>query len=252
MKSPEERIRELINLTKALRAEGGCPWDRKQTLLSLRNYIIEEAYEVVDAISRNDIDNLKEEVGDLLLQVLLIANIAEEETMFTFEDVILELSDKLIRRHPHVFGDKSAKDENEALKIWEEQKALENKGENKDFPKTLPSLKRAVKISKFFSKDGLDFKSATEVYRKLESEILEFDEAYKRNSKSDIEEELGDILFTVANLCRLNKIDPEIALNQSSDKFIERAKIFLAIKANYLNDEDAWEKAKLTLKERKK
>ena len=252
MKSPEERIRELINLTKALRAEGGCPWDRKQTLLSLRNYIIEEAYEVVDAISRNDIGNLKEEVGDLLLQVLFIANIAEEETMFTFEDVILELSDKLIRRHPHVFGDESAKDENEALKIWEEQKALENKGENKDFPKTLPSLKRAVKISKFFSKDGLDFKSATEVYRKLESEILEFDEAYKRNSKSNIEEELGDILFTVANLCRLNKIDPEIALNQSSDKFIERAKIFLAIKANYLNDEDAWEEAKLTLKERKK
>ena len=252
MKSPEERIRELINLTKALRAEGGCPWDRKQTLLSLRNYIIEEAYEVVDAISRNDIGNLKEEVGDLLLQVLFIANIAEEETMFTFEDVILELSDKLIRRHPHVFGDESAKDENEALKIWEEQKALENKGENKDFPKTLPSLKRAVKISKFFSKDGLDFKSATEVYRKLESEILEFDEAYKRNSKSDIEEELGDILFTVANLCRLNKIDPEIALNQSSDKFLERAKIFLSIKTNYLNDEDAWEEAKLTLKKRKK
>ena len=252
MKSPEERIRELINLTKALRAEGGCPWDRKQTLLSLRNYIIEEAYEVVDAISRNDIDNLKEEVGDLLLQVLFIANIAEEETMFTFEDVILELSDKLIRRHPHVFGDESAKDENEALKIWEEQKVLENKGENKDFPKTLPSLKRAVKISKFFSKDGLDFKSVKEVHSKLESEILEFDEAYKRNSKSDIEEELGDILFTVANLCRLNKIDPEIALNQSSDKFLERAKIFLAIKTNYLNDEDAWEEAKLTLKKRKK
>ena len=252
MKSPEERIRELINLTKALRAEGGCPWDRKQTLLSLRNYIIEEAYEVVDAISRNDIGNLKEEVGDLLLQVLFIANIAEEETMFTFEDVILELSDKLIRRHPHVFGDESAKDENEALKIWEEQKALENKGENKDFPKTLPSLKRAVKISKFFSKDGLDFKSVKEVHSKLESEILEFDEAYKRNSKSDIEEELGDILFTVANLCRLNKIDPEIALNQSSDKFLERAKIFLAIKTNYLNDEDAWEEAKLTLKKRKK
>ena len=252
MKSPEERIRELINLTKALRAEGGCPWDRKQTLLSLRNYIIEEAYEVVDAISRNDIGNLKEEVGDLLLQVLFITNIAEEESMFTFEDVILELSDKLIRRHPHVFGDESAKDENEALKIWEEQKALENKGENKDFPKTLPSLKRAVKISKFFSKDGLDFKSVKEVHSKLESEILEFDEAYKRNSKSDIEEELGDILFTVANLCRLNKIDPEIALNQSSDKFLERAKIFLAIKTNYLNDEDAWEEAKLTLKKRRK
>ena len=191
-------------------------------------------------------------MGDLLLQVLFITNIAEEETMFTLEDVILVLSDKLIRRHPHVFGDESAKDENEALKIWEEQKALENKGENKDFPKTLPSLKRAIKISKFFSKDGLDFKSVKEVHSKLESEILEFDEAYKRNSKSNIEEELGDILFTVANLCRLNKIDPEIALNQSSDKFIERAKIFLAIKANYLNDEDAWEEAKLTLKKRKK
>ena len=127
-----------------------------------------------------------------------------------------------------------------------------NNGENKDFPKTLPSLKRAIKISKFFSKDGLDFKSVKEVHSKLESEILEFDEAYKRNSKSDIEEELGDILFTVANLCRLNKIDPEIALNQSSDKFLERAKIFLAIKTNYLNDEDAWEEAKLTLKKRKK
>ena len=103
MKSPEERIRELINLTKALRAEGGCPWDRKQTFLSLRNYIIEEAYEVVDAISRNDIDNLKEEVGDLLLQVLFITNIAEEESMFTFEDVILELSDKLSSMLAYVF-----------------------------------------------------------------------------------------------------------------------------------------------------
>lgn len=248
MKNIEKKLNNLITLTKALRAEHGCPWDKKQTFLSLRTYIIEEAYEVVDAINLCDNKNLKEEVGDLLLQVLFIANIAEEDDIFNLEDVVAGLSDKLIRRHPHVFGDKKVKNEEEALEVWDNQKFLENPGKTKKYSKSFPSLKRAVEISKIFSKSGLDFPSVKNVIEKLESEILEFREANQENSRENIEEELGDILFTVANLCRLMKVDPEIALNQSTDKFNQRAEIFISIKSNYLNDEDAWKEAKLTLK----
>ena len=122
-----KELRNLIRTTKALRAENGCPWDKKQTFETLRTYVIEEAYEVVEAIDSEDILNLKEEVGDLLLQVLFLSNIAEEKNLFNLSHILVALNDKLIRRHPHVFGDRKAQDEEEALSIWNEQKSKENK-----------------------------------------------------------------------------------------------------------------------------
>jgi len=248
----EKKFRNLIKTTKALRAEGGCPWDKKQTFETLRTYIIEEAYEVIEAIDNGDISNLKEEVGDLLLQVLFISNIAEEKDLFNLSDVLVALDDKLIRRHPHVFGDRKAGNEKEALDIWNEQKLKEDNYKSQEFSKITPSLIRAIDISKSYSKSGLDFPSEASILLKLQSEINEFNEASLSEDSVNIEDELGDILFTVANICRIKKINPEIALNKSSDKFNERAKIFLRLKSEGAKDKDAWEKAKLTLKKRTK
>ena len=248
MSDIENKFINLIKITKSLRSENGCPWDKKQTFESLRTYIIEEAYEVIDAIQDKNFSNLTEETGDLLLQILFISNIAEEENLFTLEDVVSVLSSKLIRRHPHVFGDKNVKDDKEALELWNKQKALEKKGLKKEVSKVLPSLARAVEISKEFSKQGLDFPSEDDVLTKLESEIKEFEDVRFGSNKVDIEEELGDILFTVANLCRIKSINPEIALNRSTDKFNKRAKIFLKQKAKGESNTTAWEKAKLQVK----
>ena len=247
-----KELRNLIRTTKALRAENGCPWDKKQTFETLRTYVIEEAYEVVEAIDSEDILNLKEEVGDLLLQVLFLSNIAEEKNLFNLSHVLVTLNDKLIRRHPHVFGDRKAQDEEEALSIWNEQKSKENKNKSHEFSKSAPSLIRAIDISKSYSKSGLDFPSEESILLKLASEIKEFREASLSKDVASIEDELGDILFTVANICRIKKVNPEIALNNSSDKFNERAKIFLRLKSEGAKDEDAWDKAKLILKERSK
>jgi tetrapyrrole methylase family protein/MazG family protein len=246
------KLNTLIEITKRLRAEDGCPWDKKQTLKTLRPYVIEEAYEVVDAISKEDYVNLKEEAGDLLLQVLFIANIAQESNLFHLEDILQVLSDKLIRRHPHVFGDRKVGNAEEALSVWNEQKSLENKGEEKEFSLTLPSLLRAVEISKAYSKLGLEFPSSEDILEKLQSEIREFEEVVETQSSEGIEEELGDILFTVANLCRTKKVNPEMVLNRSSDKFVERAKFFLDLKKKGLPDDEAWKEAKLLFKKMSK
>jgi len=244
----ETKLKNLINVTKALRAEDGCPWDKKQTFETLRTYIIEEAYEVIEAIHRQDNSDLLEETGDLLLQVLFISNIAEEKGLFNLEDVIAGLSEKLIRRHPHVFGNKTVKNDKEALELWNEQKSLESKDKDNEVSKILPSLIRAIEISKLFNKEGLDFSSEKEVIEKLQSEIKEFEDASSEGNLRNIEEELGDVLFTIANLCRIKNVNPEIALNFSSDKFKKRAEIFLKLKNEGISDNEAWENAKLVLK----
>lgn len=237
-------FKKLIETTKQLRSENGCPWDKEQTFDSLKPYIIEEAYEVISALDNNDYKNLKEEVGDLLLQVLFISNIAEEEDIFTIDDVIFELNRKLIERHPHVFGKKTAKTSNEAKKIWDQQK--KEKKPNNDLSLVYPSTYRAIKVSKFYSRKGLEFTNINEVFDKLNEEIHEFKDALINKNKNDIESEMGDILFTISNLCRLNGLDPEIALSESTNKFISRAEKYQKIKKdkNITNDE-AWDKAKL-------
>ncbi len=237
-------FKKLIETTKQLRSENGCPWDKEQTFDTLKPYIIEEAYEVISALDNNDYKNLKEEVGDLLLQVLFISNIAEEEDVFNIDDVISELNKKLIERHPHVFGEKTAKTSKEAKKIWDEQK--KEAKPNRDLSLVYPSTYRAIKVSKFYSKKGLEFTDINEVFDKLNEEIHEFRDALKAKNKSDMQSEMGDILFTISNLCRLNHLDPEIALSDSTNKFINRAEKYEKIKNNNdISNNEAWDKAKL-------
>tara|TARA_B100000900_G_C20517384_1_gene690665 strand:- start:565 stop:1287 length:723 start_codon:yes stop_codon:yes gene_type:complete len=237
-------FKKLIETTKQLRSENGCPWDKEQTFDTLKPYIIEEAYEVISALDNNDYKNLKEEVGDLLLQVLFISNIAEEEDAFNIDDVISELNKKLIERHPHVFGEKTAKTSNEAKKIWDKQKKEEKP--NRDLSLVYPSTYRAIKVSKFYSKKGLEFTDINEVFDKLNEEIHEFRDALITKNKSDMQSEMGDILFTISNLCRLNNLDPEIALSDSTNKFINRAEKYEKIKNNNdISNNEAWDKAKL-------
>ena len=237
-------FKKLIETTKQLRSENGCPWDKEQTFDSLKPYIIEEAYEVISALDNNDYKNLKEEVGDLLLQVLFISNIAEEEDIFTIDDVIFELNRKLIERHPHVFGKKTAKTSNEAKKNLGSTK--KEKKPNNDLSLVYPSTYRAIKVSKFYSKKGLEFTNINEVFDKLNEEIHEFKDALITKNKNDIESEMGDILFTISNLCRLNGLDPEIALSESTNKFISRAEKYQKIKnEKSIPNDEAWDKAKL-------
>lgn len=234
---------KLIDITKKLRSEDGCPWDKKLTLKDLKSYILEEAYEIIDALEKNDKDNIKEEAGDLLLQIIFISNICEENKDFNFSDVILQLSDKLIRRHPHVFGNKIADTAEDAKEIWDYQKKSEKtKGKlNSDTPNI-----RAIKISKEYAQKGLEFSSSNDILNKLIEEINEFEVASNNKNFENMEDEIGDIIFTCLNLCRFNKINPDIALARSVKKFQNRSqKFFEILDKENIDTNKAWNKAKL-------
>ena len=238
---------KLIDITKKLRSEDGCPWDKKLTLKDLKSYILEEAYEILDALEKNDKDNIKEEAGDLLLQIIFISNICEENKDFNFSDVILQLSDKLIRRHPHVFGNKIADTAEDAKEIWDYQKKSEKtKGKlNSDTPNI-----RAIKISKEYAQKGLEFSSSNEILNKLIEEINEFEVASNNKNFENMEDEIGDIIFTCLNLCRFNKINPDIALARSVKKFQNRSqKFFEILDKENIDTNKAWNKAKLITNE---
>jgi len=238
---------KLIDITKKLRSEDGCPWDKKLTLKDLKSYILEEAYEIIDALEKNDKDNIKEEAGDLLLQIIFISNICEENKDFNFSDVILQLSDKLIRRHPHVFGNKIADTAEDAKEIWDYQKKSEKtKGKlNSDTPNI-----RAIKISKEYAQKGLEFSSSNEILNKLIEEVNEFEVASNNKNFENMEDEIGDIIFTCLNLCRFNKINPDIALARSVKKFQNRSqKFFEILDKENIDTNKAWNKAKLITNE---
>ena len=238
---------KLIDIIKKLRSEDGCPWDKKLTLKDLKSYILEEAYEIIDALEKNDKDNIKEEAGDLLLQIIFISNICEENKDFNFSDVILQLSDKLIRRHPHVFGNKIADTAEDAKEIWDYQKKSEKiKGKlNSDTPNI-----RAIKISKEYAQKGLEFSSSNEILNKLIEEINEFEVASNNKNFENMEDEIGDIIFTCLNLCRFNKINPDIALARSVKKFQNRSqKFFEILDKENIDTNKAWNKAKLITNE---
>ena len=238
---------KLIDITKKLRSEDGCPWDKKLTLKDLKSYILEEAYEIIDALEKNDKDNIKEEAGDLLLQIIFISNICEENKDFNFSDVILQLSDKLIRRHPHVFGNKIADTVEDAKEIWDYQKKSEKtKGKlNSDTPNI-----RAIKISKEYAQKGLEFSSSNDILNKLIEEINEFEVASNNKNFENMEDEIGDIIFTCLNLCRINKINPDIALARSVKKFQNRSqKFFEILDKENIDTNKAWNKAKLITNE---
>lgn len=220
-----ENLEELIAVIAKLRAPDGCQWDREQTHSTLKPNMLEEAYEAVDAIDDNDMVHLKEELGDVLLQVVLHAQIAEEEGAFNIEDVAKGIKDKLIHRHPHVFGDVKVNSTKDILDNWEKLKQEEKrhrKSAMDGISKAQSALMSAQKISKKAVKTGFEWPDEGSLYDCIYSEFEEFKVAEQEGSREHMEEELGDILFAVVNLARWNKIDAEQALLKSNKKFMTR------------------------------
>jgi MazG family protein len=228
------RIADLLALMARLRApQGGCPWDLEQTFATIAPYTVEEAYEVADAIERDDMPALKDELGDLLFQVVFHARMAEEAGHFAFADVVDAIQDKMVRRHPHVFGDAGPRSSAEQTADWETIKAAERAAKPTqgpaslldDVPRTLPALPRALKLTKRAARVGFDWPTPNEVFAKLDEEIGELKEAIAEGAPAaDVESEIGDILFVVANLARKLGHDPEKALSSTNLKFMRRFK----------------------------
>ncbi len=231
----------LVKLQARLRAPGGCPWDIEQTHLTLRTYLIEEAYEVLEALESGDDAKFAEELGDLLLQVVFHAQIAAEKKRFTVADVVREIHQKMVRRHPHVFGEKRAKDAAEVLRNWEQLKAEERRAKKAEKGKsassrsqtapaslldgiahTLPAVMEGFQLTRRASRIGFDWENVDGVVEKLHEELHELREARSNQSPEQIEGELGDVLFAAVNLSRFLKVDPEIALKRTNAKFILR------------------------------
>ncbi|MCZ8131484.1 MAG: nucleoside triphosphate pyrophosphohydrolase [Steroidobacteraceae bacterium] len=222
-------MQELLDIMARLRDPAtGCPWDVEQTFRTVAPYTLEEAYEVVDAIERDDVGALREELGDLLLQVVFHAQMAREQGAFDFEAVVRGICDKLVRRHPHVFGGAHVADAAEQTRLWEEQKAREKAASGRaqglldDVPAGLPATTRAVKLARRAARIGFDWPDADGVRAKLDEELAELDAARGAGNRDEMAAELGDVLFAVANLARHLGIDPETALRGSNARFERR------------------------------
>jgi XTP/dITP diphosphohydrolase len=221
MKKPKEPIEKFIKIVRRLRKD--CPWDREQTHKSIRHNLIEETYEVIEAIDQNNADELKKELGDLLLHIVLHSVIAEEEKSFTLNDVIDSISEKMIRRHPHVFGNTMVKDSHDVKRNWEHIKMSEGRKSVIDgVPKEMPALLRALRIQEKASKVGFDWKRKRDVWKKVDEEIEELADAERSKNRAHIEEEYGDVLFSLVNYSRFIGVNPEFALKGSIDKFSRR------------------------------
>jgi MazG family protein len=231
---------KLVVLQARLRATNGCPWDREQTHSSLRTYLIEEAYEVLDALENGDDAKFAEEMGDLLLQIVFHSQIAREEGRFSVADVIREVHEKMVRRHPHVFGEKRAKDAAEVLKNWEQIKAEERRakdvdqtplgGENKPpdkslmagLPRGLPAALEGYQLTRRAARIGFDWEDVNGIFEKIQEEGAEVCHALSTMEPKRIEGEIGDLLFAAVNLARFVNVDPEIALKKANAKFVKR------------------------------
>ncbi len=224
------KFERLIGIMARLRAPGGCPWDREQTFDSIKRYTLEETYEVLDAIERRDWDELRSELGDFMLQAVFYAEMAAEQGFFDIGGSLDAINEKLIRRHPHVFGDESAQTEGDVRRIWEQVKTTERKNAGGDKPKSLlasvpralPALMEAQQLTSRAAKVGFDWSSTGQVLDKLDEERTEFAEALERGSPAQIEDELGDLIFVLVNLARFANVDPEQALRRSNAKFRAR------------------------------
>jgi MazG family protein len=246
-KAPKEKkltagewFERLVALQARLRAPNGCPWDREQTHATLRTYLIEEAYEVLDAMNSGDDVKFAEEMGDLLLQVVFHSQIAAEQGRFTAADVIREVHEKMVRRHPHVFGEKRARDAAEVLRNWEQIKAQERQGAQEQqgsgaakteqkpkslldgVPRTLPATMEGLQLTRKASRAGFDWDNAHGVFEKLREECAELRHASATKDAARVEEEMGDLLFAAVNLARFLQVDPEIALKNANAKFARR------------------------------
>jgi XTP/dITP diphosphohydrolase len=259
-----EALQQLIEVVAQLRSpNGGCPWDLAQTPQTLTPYVIEEAYEVVDAIRTGDKDAIAEELGDLLLQVVLQAQIASESGQFSLTEVVQGLTQKLIRRHPHVFGDVEVESAEEVHENWQKIKA-EEKGETAQdtqqlsrkltrYSRTLPPLMAGMKISQKAAAAGFEWENIEGVWAKFHEELAEFEEALQQEDEAHQQAELGDLLFTVINLARWYDLDPSEALQGTNQRFIERLKKMEAFADRPLSDykldelETLWQQAKAQL-----
>jgi ATP diphosphatase len=226
--SAEAELRRLLDIMAALRdPEAGCPWDKQQTFATIAPYTIEEAYEVADAIAQRDFAALPDELGDLLFQVVYHARMAEEAGLFGFSDVAKCISDKMIRRHPHVFGDAAARDAAAQTAAWEAQKSAERaarlqSGALAGVPTALPALTRAVKLTNRAARVGFDWPDAEQVLAKLDEEIQELRAELPNADPARLTDEVGDLLFVLANLARKLQLDPETCLRHANDKFYRR------------------------------
>ena len=256
MEKKYKNLEELIDVVAKLRAPDGCPWDREQTHTSLPRNMLEEAYEAGDAIDENDMAHLREELGDVLLQVLLHSQIASESNEFTLDDVAKELKEKLIHRHPHVFGTAKINNADDVLKTWDKlqsEEKTERKSAMDGLSRSQAALISAQKISKRAVKTGFEWPNEESLYDCVMSEIEEFKEAEIEKDKNHMEEEMGDILFAIVNLARWNKIDAEQALLKANKKFEKRFRKMEDLATKPLNDysfeefDNLWKQAKKSL-----
>lgn len=252
---PSNEFTAFVEITKRLRKE--CPWDKVQTHASIKHSLIEEAYEVVETIDENNLQELKKELGDILLHVVFHSNIAEEEKAFTLKEVIEGITEKLIRRHPHIFSDAEAGTAEQVKQNWEKLKMQEGRTSLMDgVPKELPALLRAHRLTDKASKVGFDWKTGEDAWKKVEEETDELHQVLEAGSPDEVEEEFGDLLFALVNYSRFININPENALRRTIDKFIARfqyieqelKKSGKDIHSSSLEEMDAlWNEAKKTL-----
>jgi MazG family protein len=229
MSSPGQKFERLVELMARLRAPGGCPWDREQTFDTIKPYTLEETYEVLDAIDKRDWHELAEELGDLMLQCVFYAQMASEEGRFNISDSLDHINEKLVRRHPHVFGDANAQTPDDVKKRWDEIKAEEKLARNEPptllldrVPRSQPALVEAAQISAKAAGVGFDWENISQVFDKLDEEVRELHTERARGTQEDIENEIGDLLFVIVNLARFLKVDPEQALRKTNSKFRRR------------------------------
>jgi tetrapyrrole methylase family protein/MazG family protein len=229
MPTQTKNIARLLKIMARLRGPGGCPWDREQTHQSIRHNLIEECYEAIDALDAGDTDAFKDELGDLLLQVVFHAQMASEDGKFDFDAVAKSINDKLVRRHPHVFGTTKARNSAEVLQQWEAIKKSEKSASSivhvEDLPKHLPALLKADKVQRKVARVGFDWKRTKDVVAKIEEEVREVKGALASKSRKHFEEEIGDLLFAVVNLARFENLQAEELLNRSTAKFVKRFQV---------------------------
>ena len=247
---------DLVDILRILRAPGGCPWDREQTFDSLRSNTIEETYELADAITDHNMEGIKEELGDLLLHVVFYSKLGEEEGAFDFGDVADALCDKLIYRHPHVYGDIHANTPDQVKENWEAlklRKKNRRSGTLGGVPRSLPAMVKAYRMGEKAAGAGFDWEQKEDVWDKVCEELGEVEAEMKSGSKTDLEGEFGDLLFALVNACRLYGVDPESALERTNKKFIQRFNYMeerAAAKGHTLHDmslgamEELWQEAK--------
>ncbi len=223
----DDTFNKLIEIVDTLMSENGCPWDKVQTRETLKPYLVEETYETLEALDGNNPDQIKEELGDLLYQILFHAKISEKKNEFNITDVIQSISDKMVHRHPHVFKEENLETPEEVVTQWEEIKSKEKgKADRKSvldgIPSHLPGLMRAQKLQKKAAKQGFDWDQISQVFDKLDEEVAEFKEAVLSGNETDMASEMGDILFVLVNIAKFKNIDAEEALRATNNKFIKR------------------------------